>query len=323
MFQRILVPLDGSEQSLRAVPVAARIARVSGGTIIFVNVVLPPVEFGTYSAEHTVALKPGAFERRKAEATRYLRDVTITHANDLAGIATEMDVTSGAASPEIDAAARLEHVDLIVVCSHGETGLKRWVFGSVTQEVVRHSPVPVLVLHEQGVGFLAPSASHLFRMLVPLDGSALSETALLPAAQLMAVLAAPAQGVLHLLRVVDLPPAYGQMKSQANVTEGMLEEAGQEAAKYVKSVADRLREGPFAAFKLTITSSVAVSTDVAGAIIEKAERSGIAESSAGYDMIAMSTHGRGGLQRLLMGSTAERVLGTTKLPLLIVRPQGK
>lgn len=147
MFQRILVPLDGTELSEKAIPVAAWIARASGGTIVFVRVVLPPVEFGTYTPDRTIPLKPSAFERREAEATSYLTGILSSHADELAGIKTEIDVTAGAESHEIYSEARLEHVDLIVISSKEETGLKRLVFGSVAQEVVRHSPTPVLVLH--------------------------------------------------------------------------------------------------------------------------------------------------------------------------------
>src|SRR5947209_17667191 len=98
MFQRILVPLDGSELSEKAISVAAWIARASGGTIVFVSVVLPPIEFGTYSPERTIPLKLGAFERREVEANTYLTNVINTHAHELAGIPTEIDVTAGAVS---------------------------------------------------------------------------------------------------------------------------------------------------------------------------------------------------------------------------------
>nr|HET6902416.1 universal stress protein [Ktedonobacteraceae bacterium] len=148
MFQRILVPLDGTALSEKAISTAAWIARASGGTIVFISVVLPVMEFGTYSSERTVPLKPAAFERRETEARNYLTGIITKYANELAGIPTEIDVTAGAVSAEIQSEARLEHVDLIVICSKGETGLQRWVFGNIAQEVVRHSPVPVLVLQE-------------------------------------------------------------------------------------------------------------------------------------------------------------------------------
>lgn len=133
MIKRILVPLDGSKGSERAIPVAARIASASGGTIVLISVVIAQIEFGTYTAERTVSLKPGAFKRRITEAANYLAGIKETYASDLAGLNTEIDVAAGAASPMIYSAADLEGVDLIVMCSHEEGGLKRWVFGSVTR----------------------------------------------------------------------------------------------------------------------------------------------------------------------------------------------
>lgn len=184
--------------------------------------------------------------------------------------------------------------------------------------------MPVLVLHEHGVVSPASDATHPLRILVPLDGSTFSETALLPASQLIATLAAPAQGEVHLFHVVDLPSVYGKLKSEALITDIMQEEARQEAEqeaeRYMKSVADRC-ETTFAGFNLNVTSSIAVSTDVAGTILQEAEQARDAEGSASYDMIAIATHGGGRLRRLIMGSVAEHVLGTMKLPLLIVRPQ--
>ena len=148
MFQRILVPLDGSELSEKAIPVAAWIARASSGTIIFISVVLPPIEFGTYTPDRAVPLKPSAFKKREAEANNYLTGVIKTYANELAGTTNEINVAAGAVAAEIYSEAQVENVDLIVISSKGEMGLKRWVFGSISQELIRHSSVPVLVLRE-------------------------------------------------------------------------------------------------------------------------------------------------------------------------------
>jgi nucleotide-binding universal stress UspA family protein len=322
MFQRILVPLDGSDGSERAIPVAARIAHASGGSLVFIRVVPAPAEVGTFGAgaRGTIAMKPEieASEKELANAASYLAAIIAAYADELAGIETAMDVAAGAASPIIFSTAHNEHVDLVVMCSHGETGLKRWVLGSVAQQAVRRSPVPVLVLNEQGNLPAALSAVHSLRVLVPLDGSALAEAAVEPAAQLIAALAAPAQCEVHLLRIVDLPSAYGSMKSQAHLSDSMQQEARQEAQRYVQAMAERLRATTFATCKLHLTWSVAVSPAVAATIIKQAEQTG---SSDGYDVIAIATHGRGGLKRLVMGSVTEHLLGSTKLPLLIVRPQ--
>lgn len=321
MFQRIVVPLDGSKLAEGAIPVAARIARASEGTIIFVGVVLPAVEFGTYSVERTIPLKPGAFERREEAMTSYLTHLTDTYASELLGIKTETDLAVGAAAPEIDAVAHAEQADLIILCSHGETGLKRWFFGSVAQQLVRHSPVPVLVLSEQTT--LLPekeSTPHPLRILVPLDGSDRAEMALQPVVQLLIALEVPQPGELHLLRVVDLPSAYGRMKSQAHLTDTLLAEVRHEAEQYINAFTERTRWiFEQLGFHLQITSAVTTSTDVAATIVKEAESVGDTKHAGGYDLIALATHGRGGLRRLVMGSVAEQVLGTTKLPLLIVR----
>lgn len=322
MFQRIFVPLDGSNGSERAIPAAARIARASGGSIVFIRVIPTPGAAGASGGglDGTIATKSEIEvpEKELAGAASYLAGVIAAHADDLAGIKTEMDVAVGATSPIIFSTARYERVDLVVMCSHGETGLKRWVFGSVAQQAVRHSSVPVLVLNEHGIVPPALYAVHSLRILVPLDGSPLAEIAIEQAGQLIAALAAPAQCALHLLRVVDLPSAYGRMKSQAHLSDDLQEEAREEARKeaetYVQAMTERLR----GTFTPNITSSVVISTDVAGTIIKQAEQT---ESSGGYDVIAMATHGRGGLKRLVMGSVTEHLLGATRLPLLIVRPQ--
>ena len=321
MFKRILVPLDGSAGSERAIPLAARFARACGGTIVFVRVVPPPKEVGTYApaANESTTVSPSTFEKDLTDAASYLAEAIAVYAGDLTGITTEMDLGAGAASPTIFSTARFEHVDLVVMCSHGETGLKRWVFGSVAQQAVRHSPVPVLVLNEHGVLPPDPDATHPLRILVALDGSVLSEAALEPAAQLLTAWTTPTtQGELHLLRVVDLPPPSGKFRSQAFIPDSLLEETRQEAEAYVKAVANRLREGFLAGTKLSTTTSVAVNTNVAGTIIKVAEYAEGTEQTGGYDLIAMATHGRSSLQRLVMGSVTEHVLGTTKLPLLIV-----
>jgi nucleotide-binding universal stress UspA family protein len=316
MFKRIIVPLDGTKSAEQAIPVAARITRASKGTIVFVNVVLPPVEFGTYTEDRTVALKPTAFQKRLTGAADYLTQIVNAHESDLAEIDVVVKVVSGAASPAIFSAVNMEHGDLIVMYSHEESGLKRWMFGSVALEAVRHSPVPVLVLHEHGM--LPAQADHPLHILVVLDGSALAETAIEPAAQLVSVLTAPAHGVLHLLRVVDIPTATGKYKGPTEFDDTVRGEALQEAETYLKDVTDRLH-GSLADLNLTLTSSAVLGTNVVETIIQHAEQGDGSEKLSASDLIAMTSHGHTGLLRLIMGNVTEKILNSAKLPLLIVR----
>src|SRR5437660_6253363 len=143
MIKRILVPLDGSQLAERAIPIATRIARASLGSILFLRVVTTASEFGVYMSEPSVLMQE-AMEEDLAEATGYLAQVR--KRTDLAGIEVDVGTFTGGAALQILDAARTRHIELIVMCSHGETGIKRWIMGSVAQKVVRHCIVPVLVL---------------------------------------------------------------------------------------------------------------------------------------------------------------------------------
>jgi nucleotide-binding universal stress UspA family protein len=319
MFQRILVPLDGSARAERALPVAARLVRASGGSIVLLRVITSPIDFAWYAMESPISMQEG-IEADIARATDYL--ASVAGSPELAGIEIKTEVLPGAPALSIFPVVRAFQADLIVMCSHGYTGRTRWILGSVSQKVVRHSPVPVLVLREDGSVpvNLHPDGIRPVRVLVPLDGSPFAEAALVPAAHLSAALSAPAQGALHLAQVLRLPTLYeyGQNDQLAEMKQGI-----REAQAYLSTVERKLREDDLAKLNLSVTSSVSVDPDVAGILIGIAEIGEDMQEVEEYppcDLIAMATHGRGGLQRWMLGSVTERVLDSTKLPLLIVRP---
>jgi nucleotide-binding universal stress UspA family protein len=330
MFQRMLVPLDGSKRAERAIPIAARIARASGGSLMLLRAVGIQIEFGTYITEPSVLIQE-ALELDLTRAIDYLARIKTSH--ELEGIETTVEVRSGGAAQTILDVAQMQHVDLIVMCSHGDTGFKRWVLGSVAQQVTRHSPLPVLVLREGGpvpTGSF-PDPTHPLRAvmgLVALDGSVEAEAALEPAAKLVAALAAPARGILRLTQFVNLPANERERGSHVGIDPLMKEEMLCAAKTYLSDVADRLRNGPLAELKLTIVCSVATGKDAASALLSVAETGNDAEGAAmlgSCDVMALATHGRGGLQRLALGSVTEHVLGATRRPLLVVhaRPPGE
>ena len=309
MFQRILVPLDGSPRAEHAIPIAARLARASGGSVILLRVVNEAHEYWSSMTVSSSML---------AEAERYLAELKASP--DLQAVSTETLVLSGRAAPSILSAASSSHVGVIVMCSHGYTGMKRWALGSVAEKVTQAAVIPVLLLREGGS---LPMGSHVddtrpLRILVPLDGSVLAKTALVPAAYLIAALATFDQGTLHVLRVATF---------SATTNEEEQERLLHRAKEYLRTTAEQIREGfvahPIAELKLPVVWSTAVDTDVAEAIIRVAENGGDAEGAGvfgGCDVIAMATHGLGGLDSSAMGSMTERVLHATKLPMLIIRP---
>ncbi len=298
MFKRILVPLDGSTRAEQAIPVAARIARALGDSVKLLRVVTTANE--TMNADLT-------------EATSYLEKIAKSY--ELVGIATEVTTLVGAAAPMILSSAQSFHASIIVMCSHGHTGFKRWVLGSVADKVTHHSPIPVLVLREGGP-VPATAVQQPVRALVPVDGSPLSEAVLEPAAYLAAALAQATsqQGALHLLRVVDLPATGGKFKSDAHIDTGVKEQVKHEDEMYLATLTNRLGQGDLTNLDLSVSSSIEVDPDVAEAIVKKAEQEK-------FDFIAMATHGRGGVQDWAMGSVSKRVLHATMVPLLIMRPQ--
>lgn len=309
MYTHLLVPLDGSERAERAVPVAERIARTTGGRITLLQVINLPMPLGApYDA---AALSAYSFEQTEAEAASYLARVAGWPL--LNGVRVETEVVTGAPAATVLDIAREKQADLIVICSHGRTGATRWMLGSVAEHIARQSLVPVLILREQGAVPAHPHPDPLqpMRILVPLDGSLFAEAALAPAAQLILALAGPEQAALHL--ALALPPYEMDRENVPNTL------ALDGARAYLMRTADRMR-GTYP--QLRVSWSVTSDVDVAQALLRVAETGDEVGTGPGSpsDLIAMATHGRSGIIRWALGSTTERVLHGTKLPLLIVRP---
>ena len=311
MFKRILIPLDGSTRAESAILVAARIARAYSASITLLRVMETPVEYGPHAALPASYAKE-AINADLAEATSYLE--TVAKAEELAGIEVVTKALFGAVAPTIIDAAQVYHSSLVVMCSHGYTGFKRWMLGSVADHIARHSTTPVLILRESAP-VPATAAKQPVRALVALDGSPLSEAVFEPVAYLVAALAASTsqQGELHLLRVVDLPFSSGKLKSQTYIDSKTREEAVKVAQGYLETLSARLKMDELANLDIAVKTKVESDPDVAEAIIKRTEDGPI-------DLIAMATHGRGGMRHFVMGSVTERVLHHSKLPLLIVRP---
>jgi nucleotide-binding universal stress UspA family protein len=345
MYQRILVPLDGSARAERAVPTAARLARASAGAVMLVRVAT--VHLGYGPSPYAAPVGSVALESDDHEAEGYLKQIAGGAA--LSGVPTETTMLTGPVAATLLTAVQSHHADVVVMSSHGRRGISRWALGSVAEKVARHTTVPVLVLRDAGPAPIGPGpgTERPLRLLVPLDGSPLAEAALVPAAQLAAALAAPAQGALHLVRVVDeafiggavggigrleeLSP-FGGYQPMYRLEDSIAarEAALAEAKDYLEAVADRLhregiggQRGPGVGGSMPeITWSVTFGVDVAEAITHTAEAGEELPGAriGASDVIAMATHGRGGLDRWALGSVTERVLHGTTFPVLVVHP---
>jgi nucleotide-binding universal stress UspA family protein len=316
MFERILVPLDGSRRAEQAIAIAARIAKASGASLLLLKAVNPLTSLGLYSASAMLSLQK-VQEKSLVDATAYLSK--LAHELESDGIETRIAVFSGQPASLILDAANAQEIDLIVLCSHGHTGFQRWALGGTAQKVMRQSPVPILLLREENPK--APTkAAHPFRATIALDGSPFAEATLWPTAHLVAALNAPGEGELHLLQLVDVPTIEEEFGYMLDADFTFRHVALQEAGNYLQAVhAQLVRELP-PTLGLHISWSVEECKDVADALLQTAEcGKGIGPHKASH-LIALATHGRSGLQRWLLGSVAERMLHGSTLPLLIIRP---
>lgn len=318
MFKRILVPLDGSARAEQVLPLATRLARAAGGSILLLQVVDTLNRFGVYSAGAGAFLQE-LLEKDLADAAAYLSGVATS--GELGGIETRIAVFSGMPASHILDVAQEQDIDLIVMCSHGYTGFKRWALGSVAQKVARQSAAPVLLVREQNLKLKEQMAQGV-RALVALDGSPLAETALLPVAQLVTALSTPGRGELHLVQLVDTPTIEEEFDSMLEADFNARQVELEAAGTYLQGVREKLLQENLASTSIQVTWSVEECRDVADALIQIAESGKGIGTRKASDLIALTTHGRGGLQRWMMGSVTERVLHGSTLSLFIVHPQG-
>jgi nucleotide-binding universal stress UspA family protein len=320
----ILVPLDGSALAEYALPYALRLTRAAGGRLVLVRAA------------------PDAPTRQRAEA-----ELAATASRLFtAGAQVESHVRRGAAGDVILDGARAWEAGLIVMATHGRSGLGRWLYGSVADHVLRRAEVPVLLVSgvcerrwpapgagapaaagAAGGAGTAPDGAGLGPVLVPLDGSGRSAAALRPAAALAGALGA---GLL-LTRVVPFPafwayaagrgpyyPGAGPYAADTGpyaagagphyATSAPDPEAELDAARrYLDGLATRLRP---------TGRDVATHVDLGPAAAAIARLARERDAAA----IAMATHGRGGLARVALGSVATEVLRVADAPVLLVRP---
>ncbi len=288
MYHRILVPLDGSELAELALAPAGLLARRFNAQLWLLQVLAPvPLESGS-----SVRLARAAVD----QAQEYLQDVQ--RRLEASGLTVRAIVRWGDPAGEILAAAQEGRADLIAMATHGRGGLGRWMLGSVADRVVRAATIPVLVVPARAAA--AARQPGFRRLLVPLDGSALAEEALLHA-----LLTARAfNATIELLSV--MPRSDLTQYPESWFPDLEYEALRDERERYLHDLAARLRQEGLQ-IEATLESG-----DVPEMIIRTAE-------SHGADLIVMATHGRGSIMRWLLGSVATKLVTAAPVPLLLVR----
>jgi nucleotide-binding universal stress UspA family protein len=300
-YRSILVPLDGSKLAAEALLLAARIARSSGAKLRLALVHQhPSILAGITVGKAMTNIELAA---RKAERA-YLRETQSRLREEGTRVASAVTLT-GPVCPALVTYVRELGVDLVVMATHGHGGLRRAWLGSVADYLVHHLQVPILLVrpasaHRVGV--------HPTEVLVPLDGSPLAEEAIGPAVDLARSWGA---GV-SLLQIVEpfllsTEPTFPVPYTYDGDLTNMTRDAAQD---YLDDVVERLREEGVRA-----TGAAVIGWNTADAILEAAHPERVV-------MLALATHGRGGLQRLMLGSVADKLIRGADVPVLVHRPAG-
>lgn len=290
----VLVPLDGSEVAEAALPYAEAIARATGSTLRLFAVAETEQGWPLAASD---ALREAQIANQRRALDEYLHD--LCPPLEGRGVAASVLLAQGEPVEQILAAATDPEVAMVVMATHGRGGVERWYLGSVADKVMRLVERPILLVTPARAGE-ERGAVRLARIAVPLDGSPLAEAAL-PAA---ADLAAATGAAVTLVRVqpwlvaATMPypyvPEMGELETQ-------IEEADR---AYLATARARLRPG-------IAVDLVLLRGTPSGELLAFFETNR-------PDLVVMTTHGRGGLKRLVLGSTADRLV-RAGLPVLLLR----
>jgi nucleotide-binding universal stress UspA family protein len=311
MYHSLLVPLDGSAFAEHALPLALSLARRAGAGLRLVRVYTP---LQAMYAPDGLFFDAELDDRLKLGQQEYL-DGLVARLAAASGVPVTPVLLEGQdVATSVRAVAADTGADLVVMTTHGRGAVGRFWLGSVADKLIRELPMPLLLVRP---GEAAPDFGRepvLKHLLLPLDGSPFAEQILEPAIALGSLMGAD----YTLLRVIkpvwpascdfygrDLGPEAESLLNQIEKAQGQIRK---EAEEYLGRVAERLRPQ-----SLRVRTRVEVEEQTAAAILKEAKAPAI-------DLIALGTHGRHGLSRLLLGSVADKVIRAATLPVLVHRP---
>ncbi len=307
MLESLLVPLDGSKLSEASLPVAEALAGAAGAAV---HLALVHILYEPDSLLGSTQFQFEGVNVEEYDAAR--RDDDVKYLDGLAsrlvadGLSADAKVLDGKpVAEQLSTYADEVGADLILMTTHGFTGVNRMWLGSVADELARHATRPLLLLRPPEDGAPSDGALSIGHVLVPLDGSELAESVLAVATKL-----ASATGARLTLAHVVSVPKYGAspvIMSLSDEHKFPLDSVHE----YLDEVAERLR-----------AEGLEVGTHVSRGAMPAKDLAKVAHE-VGADLIAMATHGYGGFKRSLLGSVADKLLRSSSLPLLVTRQPQK
>jgi len=296
MYHRILVPLDGSQFATEALPLSRLLAEKVGASLHLVHVIPPAL--GIEGTGESMA----ALAEVRDSVDGYLKEKA-EEGGSISPASTA--VLEGSIVSELHNYIETKKVDLVALTSHGTGGLHRWWRGSVADGLLAAGGADVLMVQPwDETEELTPGTARFSRILVPLDGSEHSESALVRAQEIAGLFDAE----LILVRVVpspiELTSIYG-VPGVEMVGAGHLAKI-EHAEAYLAAVAERHPD-------VRCETHVVEGPGAAEGIVEAAR-------DLGAELIVLAGHGRSGVERVVLGSVADKVLRGTTRPVLVVRP---
>ena len=310
MFKKVLVPVDQSEQSRSIVRWAVSLAKATKAELTLLTVIdtedIRIVESGARGVE-----RPEASDGIIGTLAAQLKDQLEREADELraTGVSISVRVAAGAPAKVIVDEAKWLDVDLIAMSTRRDSALARGVLGSVTDRVLHSTSTPLMILQPEELTDEAIGAGFIRNIIVPLDGSELSETAVPPALELARATGAE----LVFTEVVRLPVygmdmggvGYGAVQMAEDLDTKLEEEA---SAKYLaQCVANAETAG------VKASAQVRVGNPSVQLVDEALTREG--------SVIVMATHGTGGIKRWVIGSVTDKTIRSSHRPVLVIPPQ--
>ncbi len=296
MFEHLLVPLDGSRLAEAALPAAVTLSKTLGSWVTLIHVIEQGAPQAIHGEQHL---------SDPTEASAYLDEVAAR------AFPPDVRVEQHVHTAKVKDVARsiVEHADelgpdLIVMCTHGQGGLRTWLLGSIAQQIIAFGVTPVLLIQPDGVAATPDFACR--RLLVPLDGNPDHEQGLVIAAALARACAAE----VHLLMAV---PTLGTLSGEHGATARLLPTATSAWLDMSEENAGaHLHHKVIDLQALGLHAAAEVSRgDPAGAITRTVRR-------VRADLIVMGTHGRSGMDAFWSGSVAAQVSSRSRVPMLLV-----
>lgn len=297
MYRRIMVPLDGSRFAESALPIALSVSRRTGAPLHLVTVQEPIPSFAY-----------DEWESAAEDWSRSYLDDAAGRVRPRTGAEVTAALLSGHVTEVLEKEANARGADLVVMATHGRGAFSRAWLGSVAHAFLHHTRRPMLLVRPEE-GDAVPNLSRdssFARVLVPLDGTDLSQSVLEHAVSFGTLFGA----AFHLVRVVPYPMQFTSpyLPHTMQMNQQFVAEARESADAYLQQHAERLRRQG-----LTVETAVVVVAQPGHGLLSEM-------TDARCDLVAMATHGRSGLTRAILGSTTDKVVRGAHVPVLLYRP---